>query len=296
MSSTLNTRSTPKVCFEEASQALAYLGVKTSGDFFRLCRLKLRPTCIPARPDFFYKEQFNTWEQFLTIGSNGQLSAQLKNKIDKELEQKNKTATATNNADDKPTKSAKSGSRSIPKVSMQQAAVMLVGMGVDSSTLLVRLIKERKRPAEIPSRPDLYYAEFKGWDEFFDLGREGIKQSVKIEKPILFDDLCVLVAKLNIHNKLDFKKAIKDGRLPNLTPSMPDQYYAKEWVSWKEFLAPKAFYLCFEEARQIARSLKFENRYQWVTFCRSGKLPEFIPKSPDREYEEFTTWADFLKG
>lgn len=296
MSSTSKARSTPKLNLIEASQALSYLGVRTSGEFFKLCRDKLRPFCIPARPDLFYREQFKSWDEFLELGAGTPLATEVKAQIDSERlsltkESENEKKGLSNLSSEK-----KSTTRKIPKVSMQQAAMMLVALGVDSSTALAQLVKERRRPAEVPSRPDLFYrADFVSWDHFFQLGHEGLKKSLKFESIVDFKTLCGLVFKLGINNKSDFRKAIKDGRLPPLTPSMPDSYYTDEWTSWKEFLAPKAFYVCFEEARQIARSYRFENRYQWVVFCRSGNLPEFIPKSPDREYEEFTTWDDFLK-
>lgn len=295
MSSTSKARSTPKLSIKEASQVLAYLGVRTSGEFFQMCRDKLRPLCIPARPDLFYRDEFKSWPYFIALSADQTLSPFLKSQIDEE--RKNQLAkldgfsvTLTSTGSEK-----KSTSRKIPKVSMQQAAMMLVALGVETSTELAQMVKERKRPAEVPSRPDLFYkGEFTGWDDFFRLGHEGISKSLKVESIIDFKTLSGLVFKLGINNKTDFKKAIKDGRLPPMTPTMPDSYYTSEWTSWKDFLAPKAFYVCFEEARQIARSYRFQNRHQWVLFCRSGNLPEFIPKSPDREYEEFTTWDDFL--
>jgi hypothetical protein len=296
MSSTSKARSTPKLNLIESSQVLAYLGVKTSGEFFKMCRDKLRPFCIPARPDLFYREQFKSWNEFLKLGADIPLSAELKAQIDSERDFLIKESANTRPGISITSTDKKSTTRIIPKVSMQQAAMMLVELGVDSSTALAQLVKDRRRPAEVPSRPDLFYKkDFISWEHFFKLGHEGIKKSLKFESIVDFKTLSGLVFKLGINNKVDFKKAIKDGRLPPLTPTMPDSYYTDEWTNWKDFLAPKAFYVCFEEARQIARSYKFENRHQWVVFCRSGNLPEFIPKSPDREYDEFTTWENFLK-
>lgn len=296
MSSTSKARSTPKLNVIEASQVLDYLGVKTSGEFFKMCRDKLRPFCIPARPDLFYREQFTSWAEFLALGVGTPLTKELKSKIDSErhaLVEKNENSSSSLEVS---ISEKKNTTRKIPKVSMQQAAMMLVALGVDSSTALDQLVKERKRPSEVPSRPDLFYKmEFVSWEHFFKLGHEGIKKNLKVESVVDYKTLRGLVFKLGIINKSDFKKAIKDGRLPPMTPSMPDRYYTDDWTGWKDFLAPRAFYVCFEEARQIARSYKFQNRHQWVVFCRSGNLPEFIPKSPDREYEEFKSWDDFLK-
>lgn len=191
--------------------------------------------------------------------------------------------------------SSTSSSRSIRKVSMVQAAAMLIKLGVKTSTELALMNKEKRRPVEIPSRPDLYYKdEFQDWKTFFKIGENALKNGIGIDKCPSFSEVKALILQKEITTKQDFKKAIKDGRLPALTPPFPEQFYEDEWTDWKEFLAPKAFYISFDEARKIARGFGFKNAYQWTTFCREGKLAEFIPKSPDREYDEFTTWEDFL--
>lgn len=298
MSSTSNTRSTPKVSIEQASLMLKHLGVSSSGEFYRLCKENLRPNGIPARPDLFYKEKFVTWEAFFSLGNEGSLTDELRAQLDIDFEKKKSKREKRLCEVDKNEKVVnRSSSRKIPKVPMQQAAMILVALGVDSSTLLAKLVSEGGRPAEVPSRPDLFYKEeFTGWDDFFLLGKKGIESGVKMDKIPDYQILSALVAKLGVWSRSEYKKAIKDGRLPKMSPSQPDLYYLDDWTDWKDFLAPKAFYICFEEARSIARGYKFENRFQWVMFCREGNLPKFIPKSPDREYEEFTTWDDFLKA
>lgn len=178
---------------------------------------------------------------------------------------------------------------------MKQAAAMLVELGVTTSTGLALLNKEKRRPVEVPSRPDLYYKEeFINWASFFELGKKSLEEGIGLEKCPSYSELKTLLLKHEISTRQEFRLAIKDGRLPVITPPKPENYYATEWEGWAMFLAPKAFYISFAEARKIARGFGFKNAYQWSLFCREGKLVEFIPKSPDKEYKEFISWEDFL--
>src|SRR5262249_61093496 len=46
----------------------------------------------------------------------------------------------------------------------------------------------------------------------------------------------------------------------------------------------------FHEARAVVRSLGFESRADWETYCRSGKKPDDIPIKPDSAYAD-AGWA-----
>ena len=53
----------------------------------------------------------------------------------------------------------------------------------------------------------------------------------------------------------------------------------------------------YQQARKFARVLKLKNRDGWNQYCKSGKLPDDIPKDVASYYkkqETWTTWGDFL--
>jgi hypothetical protein len=51
----------------------------------------------------------------------------------------------------------------------------------------------------------------------------------------------------------------------------------------------------FEEARAFARTLEFKSSKKWKAYCRSGKKPNDIPKSPATVYADgWTDWGDWL--
>ncbi|GAA5141080.1 hypothetical protein [Thalassotalea piscium] len=53
-------------------------------------------------------------------------------------------------------------------------------------------------------------------------------------------------------------------------------------------------YLPFKEARKLARSYQLKSQKEWVAFSREGCRHSCIPAMPNRDYDEFTTWDDFL--
>src|SRR5215204_1033751 len=52
----------------------------------------------------------------------------------------------------------------------------------------------------------------------------------------------------------------------------------------------------FAEAREYARSLGLKKREEWVEFCKSGRKPNDIPRSPANVYKDsgWAGWGDWL--
>jgi hypothetical protein len=47
----------------------------------------------------------------------------------------------------------------------------------------------------------------------------------------------------------------------------------------------KIQYRTYEEAELYAHSLNLKNREEWTTYCKSGLLPDDIPKHPASTYK-----------
>lgn len=62
------SRKMAKLPFEAAAVAVFRLGVKTSTQFERLRSENKLPVEIPARPDMYYKEEWESWKSFLETG------------------------------------------------------------------------------------------------------------------------------------------------------------------------------------------------------------------------------------
>lgn len=50
----------------------------------------------------------------------------------------------------------------------------------------------------------------------------------------------------------------------------------------------------FTEAREFVRVLALKNVKEWESYCKSGKKPADIPVNPDRVYDEWKDYGDWL--
>ncbi len=188
----------------------------------------------------------------------------------------------------------KRNSRAAPKLTLLQCAVKLVAMGVKNSSQFELLCRVKKRPDEIPSRPETFYANFPGWKAFILLGLDGERAGVETNVIPTYAELKRHLRRQGICTKDGYLTAYKNKLLLNNSPRFPERYYLKQWQGWSIFLAPNLKYVRFEEARRIARSFGLATSTEWKAFCREGKRPIYIPAMPHRDYSEFTSWNDFL--
>lgn len=183
--------------------------------------------------------------------------------------------------------------RSVNKLSMEEASALLIKKGVKTLSDFKRLKRDGLRPATIPSNPESYYPDYPGWKAFIKLG-EDVETSAD-EAPS-YAELKKLNLRFGVRTQQNYLKAVKDGVLPVGSPTNPEAYFGNEFVSWQDFLAPKSKFVSFEEARRFARQLGLKSSYEWRQYCRQGAKPDYIPVLPDRDYGEFISWQDFLVG
>jgi hypothetical protein len=188
----------------------------------------------------------------------------------------------------------KSRDRNVPKLAFRDAAVVLTKLGVRNSSHFEELKRQNRIPFEIPTRPDMFYKnEWESWQDFLVLGKE-LAENDFIPTKTSYKDLKATLRRLGISQKDDYIKALSDGRLSENTTKTPDVTYGDEWEGWQAFLAEDLKYVSFSEAKRFAERLKLKSAIEWRIYCREGKRPAFIPALPDRTYEEFTTWQNFL--
>jgi hypothetical protein len=185
------------------------------------------------------------------------------------------------------------GTRSVKKLPMDEAAALLRSLGIKTLSEFKSLKQKGERPPTIPANPETYYKDYPGWRIFISLGKD-IK-SPDISTPT-YAELKTLNFRFSIKTQQAYLNAIKEGTLPVGSPTNPESYFKEHWQSWNEFLAPKSKFVSFDEARRYARQLGLKSSYEWRAFCRQGHKPEFIPVLPDRDYDEFISWHDFLIG
>jgi superfamily II DNA or RNA helicase len=109
------------------------------------------------------------------------------------------------------------------------------------------------------------------------------------------------VQSLKLNTVTEWLKYARGGQKPSDIPMHPGGSYKKVWKGYGDFLGTgriadrDKIYRPFEKARKFARTLKLKNNNEWITFSKSGKLPNDIPRSISRTYKkEFKGMPDFL--
>lgn len=111
------------------------------------------------------------------------------------------------------------------------------------------------------------------------------------------------IIKYNFTSKDNFLKRIKDIIKEDIRiPYSPSTIYKSEWVGWVDFLDTDNIdnreieYVCFEQARDFARSLKFKLHKQWRLLDINFLKINLVPKKPERTYmgKGWIDWYDFL--
>lgn len=114
-----------------------------------------------------------------------------------------------------------------------------------------------------------------------------------------FSEAREYVRALKLKNVTEWREYYRSGKKPDDIPSTPDKIYKKEWKGYGDWLGTGRLatkdleFLPFEEARQIARSLKFKNNEEYKEYCRSKNRQ--LPMVPNLVYEKkWKGWGDFL--
>lgn len=194
--------------------------------------------------------------------------------------------------------SNKTPTRSFKKLSMEEAAAYIYGMGIKSYAEFQQLSKDGLRPPFLPSALYSYYPDYPGWEEFLKLGETLSRRKPQDEQPasaftIDYYELKHIVKTKRISSVYAFHKARRNNELPLGTPPYPEKFYP-EFEGWDEFLSSEPSRLSYEDAKALIHPFKLKSGYQWRNFCREGLKPDGIPVLPDRDYAEFISWADFL--
>ena len=157
--------------------------------------------------------------------------------------------------------------------------------------------KSGKRPKNIPSNPDKEY-KGKGWVSMGDWVGTGTIAPYKMNyRP--FKEAREYVRRLGLKSQSEWQRYCKSKQKPADISASPQRTYANQgWVNQGDWLgtgvvAPRLReYKSFVEARAFAQRLHLKSAGEWREYCRSGKLPEDIPKTPNCVYEK-EGWSSF---
>jgi superfamily II DNA or RNA helicase len=183
----------------------------------------------------------------------------------------------------------------------EEARAFVRALGFKSTSEWYAYIKSGALPFDIPTSPDLSYAE-SGWQGMGDwLGTGNVAPWVRPFRS--FEEARAYVRALGLRSTKEWKAYVKSGALPSDIPSNPNRTYAQEgwlgigdWIGTGAISSHKRRYRPFEEARSYARRLGLKTRDDWMVHTRSGQLPADIPANPHTVYatEGWMNTGDWL--
>jgi 3-mercaptopyruvate sulfurtransferase SseA len=171
----------------------------------------------------------------------------------------------------------------------EEARVFVHTLGFKKPKEWTAYCQSGKKPANIPSNPNRFYAG-KGWIDWSDwLG----------DKPKLsFEEARAFVRTLGLKSGKEWRAYCRSGKKPTNIPRAPHYAYADNWVHWPDWLGykPKPKALPFKKARAFVRTLGFKGQEEWKAYCQSGKKPANIPAAPHLVYagRGWMHWPDWL--
>ncbi|MBT7232241.1 MAG: hypothetical protein HN861_04330, partial [Rhodospirillaceae bacterium] len=147
-------------------------------------------------------------------------------------------------------------------------------------------------PLDIPSGPEKVYKS-DGWDGLGDwLGTYAVARHLRSYLP--FHDAREFARKQKCGNREQWKAFAHSELCSNNIPANPQSTYKNTgWTTWQDWLGTRRDYL---EARKFARSLRLGSYAEWVSYSKSGHLPDDIPAGPDKAYKRkgWVDWYDWL--
>lgn len=262
---TIATQDRVYLSFDEARDFVRTKNIKSTKEWKVFCKNGEKPNYIPAAPDLSYKNSgWISWGDFLGHDYIVKFDKSLKSFL-----------------------MARKFARNLKIKNLREWNLYWKNNIRDKSSM--------------PSNPQLTFKEhWKGWGDF--LGNDN--ESMKTKEFVLFDEARKFALSLKLNSSIDWKKMLKENKIPNNIPRSPSLVYKnKGWISWGHFLGtniiqPQLFvYRKFTDARKYAQKLNLKSINDWNDFVKSGKKPDDIPNAPHmtKQYKnEWVSWGDFL--
>lgn len=152
----------------------------------------------------------------------------------------------------------------------------------------------------IPHNPREVFL-YKGWINWGDfLGTNKKQDNLIIKNYITYDESKIWIKNnLNIKTITQWKKNVKENKIPIFIPNRPDRFYKKRgWINWGDFLGTgrianqnkKNIFLSYNDARLFV----IKNNIKSISQYNNFELPINIPSNPYKYYKEWKSWGDFL--
>ena len=180
--------------------------------------------------------------------------------------------------------------------SFENARKFVRTLGIHDDSTWRQYCRSGNKPKDIPSAPWNTYKN-KGWVSLGDwFGTNQIASQKKSFRD--FEKSKEFVHSLHLKSQKEWQNFSKSGNRPLDIPSLPNQSYDREWISWGDWLGTEnvatqiieSKYISFNDAREIVRKLakkyNIKTKDDWISAKKSGKIPTNIPLQPWRAYNK----------
>jgi hypothetical protein len=179
--------------FTDAKKFVQSLGLKSGTEWNKFCKSGNKPKNIPASPNTIYKKEWISWGDWLNTGNISMQKKQYR--------------------------------------SFEEAQKFVQKLGLKGYEDWKKYCKSGNKPDNIPTNIwNTYKKEWKGHGDFFGTAKLSNVEKSKIFLP--FDEARIEARKLARKYKLksikDWKKAVKEGKIPKNLPVAPWMTYKRE--------------------------------------------------------------------
>jgi superfamily II DNA or RNA helicase len=176
----------------------------------------------------------------------------------------------------------------------EEARALVQSLKLKNVTDWVNYCKSGKKPTNIPAGPSRVYKN-RGWKSWgFWLGTKRRRG----EGWLPFEEARQLVQLLGLRSRREWRKIMRDGKLPEGVPSNPEKFYKYQgWTGLSDFLGvEKITWMSFEKSKKFVQSLGLKSEKEYHKFCKSEDKPKTLPNSPNHVYKNrgWKSWADFF--
>jgi len=115
-----------------------------------------------------------------------------------------------------------------------------------------------------------------------------------------FEEARDIVRKQRLKTIVNYRKFINKSDIK--LPHSPDRTYNDKWIGWSDWIGAEIVasqdkvFISYKEASQWAYDNGIIYSTQWQKFSAEGKLPGYIPASPQHNYpKDWKGWGEFLQ-
>ncbi len=153
-------------------------------------------------------------------------------------------------------------------------------------------------PSNIRKDPT-QYNDFTTWVDW--LGNSNKSNFEKSEKMLDYQQSSEILQKFGFKSSSEFKKAAREGKLPEGIPTNPGRSYEDfqlrgGFPAWLGYVNPKKDYSTYTECFEYVSKLGLKSQPEFNSKYENGEIPEWIPKAPQMVFKDkgWTSWPDFL--